>query len=200
MKGGKGQPELAERKQRSKDELRQISNGIDYTIFEEFKRVLKKINIFIWCSKLQVLDILNYFAKDNLFEILVWCKTNPTPTTNNIWLQDIEYCLYFREKGVRLNDGYDIKHKYYVMPINTYDKKRFTHPTIKPETIVKNHLLHATKLGDTILDPFCGSGTTLKVCDDIDRKAIGFEINKQYYEIVQNRINHQENSGQIYLF
>lgn len=62
-----------------------IEKGIDYAIFDEFCRVLKKINIFIWCSKLQLLDIMKYFidGKGCLFELLTWNKTNPAPQTNN---------------------------------------------------------------------------------------------------------------------
>ncbi len=83
-----------------------IDKGFDYEIFNEFARVMKKINLFIRCSKLQIFDIANWwlnYAKEKgirlNYEILVWCKTNPTPATNNTWLPDIEYCLYFREGG-----------------------------------------------------------------------------------------------------
>ena len=63
------------------------------------------------CRKDDFVDI-----KDCYFEILTWNKANPTPTTNNSWLPDIEYCLYFREKGVVLNDGYELKSKWYISP------------------------------------------------------------------------------------
>ena len=93
-------------KQLAKGEIQNnsIENGIDYSILKEFVRVMKRINIFIWCSKLQILDIMKFFIDDYdcYFEILCWCKTNPTPSTNNSWLPDIDYCLYFREKGVPL--------------------------------------------------------------------------------------------------
>lgn len=93
------------KRKKYRNDLINIKDGIDYTILDDIVRVMKKINCFIWCSKLQILDILNYFNKLKCnFNILVWCKTNPIPTTNNVWLQDLEYCLYFREKNVFLND------------------------------------------------------------------------------------------------
>ena len=144
--GGDGNSELSKRIRAKKQSIKDISIGIDYSIFEEFKRVLKKLNLFIWCSKKQIIDILNYFAKYN-FEILVWCKTNPQPATNNIWLPDIEYCLYFREKGVKLNDGYELKSKWYVGAINQRDKKLYNHPTIKPLDLVERHIKETTKVG-----------------------------------------------------
>ena len=54
-------------------DLVSIEDGIDYSIFDDFCRVMKKINIFIWCSKLQMLDIMNYFIgqKKCYFELLI---------------------------------------------------------------------------------------------------------------------------------
>ena len=46
-----------------------MSNGIDYKILDEFVRVMKKINCFIWCSKLQIIYILKYFVREkNAYE------------------------------------------------------------------------------------------------------------------------------------
>lgn len=149
---------------------------------------MKKVNIFIWCSKSQILDLMNYFKEYN-FEILVWCKTNPLPQTNNVWLSDIEYCLYFREKGVKLNDGFYLKSKYYISAINQADKKIYNHPTIKPIEFVRNNILHVTQENDLVLDCFCGSGTTCVACKQTNRRYLGFEINKKYYEIAKKRLN-----------
>lgn len=184
-------------------ERESIENGIDYSIFDEFCRVLKNINLFIWCSKLQILDIMNYFVggKGCLFEILTWNKTNPTPQTNNCWLPDIEYCLYFREKGVvKLNDGYEHKSKWYVSGANKKDKDRFTHDTIKPLSLVQRHLQHATQPNDIVLDPFIGSGTTAVACKNLGRKYIGFEINPKWHKIACDRLNNTDASGQLSLF
>ena len=58
--GGVGHSEMCVRTARKKEELKEISNGIDYSILDEFKRVCKKVNIFIWCSKMQLLDIMKW--------------------------------------------------------------------------------------------------------------------------------------------
>lgn len=136
-----------------------------------------------------MLDIMNYFSKYANYEILVWCKTNPTPATNNVWLPDVEYCLYFRENGVKLNPGYHLKSKWYQSATNRKDKKLYNHPTIKPLELVKNHLLHTTQEGDVILDPFVGSGTTCKACQEVGRQFIGFEINEKFYNVAKARLN-----------
>ena len=203
VSGGAGKSDLSKRIKKVNDEyLKNINNGIEYSIFDDFVRISKKINIFIWCSKMQILDIMNYFAtRENVnYEILVWCKTNPTPSTNNTWLPNVEYCLYFREKGVKLNDGYNLKSKYYVSPINTYDKKIFDHPTIKPLECVKNHLLHATQENDVIADFFLGSGTTAVACNEINRKFIGFENDEKYFKTAKDRLNGITKHGQTSIF
>ena len=185
--GGGGSSPLSQAIAKKINFIKNISSGIDYSILDEFIRVLKKVNLYIWCSKAQILDLLTYF-KEYYFEILVWCKTNPQPACNNTWLPDIEYCLYFREASVKLNDGYNLKFKHYIEPINQKDKVLYLHPTIKPLELVKRHLLHTTKENDIILDPFVGSGTTAIACKQTNRKFIGFELDKEYYRIACDRL------------
>lgn len=198
---------IAKNKQKQHLDFISIEDGIDYSILQEFVRVMKKINCFIWCSKLQIFDIMKFFLgggvdqdKEIYFEILTWNKSNPTPTTNNSWLPDIEYCLYFREKGVTYNSGYELKSKWYESPANKKDKDKFEHPTIKPLALVKRHLLHTTQPNDIVADFFMGSGTTCVASKDIGRHYIGFEIYKKWYEIAKNRLNNTDANGQMSLF
>lgn len=182
--------------------LKNISDGIDYAILDDFRRILKHIYIYIWCSKKQLIPLLKYFVEEHNcnFELLVWCKTNPTPATNNSFLPDIEYCLMFRESGCKLNDGYELKSKWYISSLNVKDKDLYKHPTIKPLELVKRHLLHSTNEGDVVLDCFMGSGTTGVACKELNRNFIGIELDKEYYEIAKNRINGITASGQLSIF
>ena len=199
VNGGLGHSEMCERTARKKQELKDISNGIDYSILDEFKRVLKKVNIFIWCSKMQLLDIMTWGCEYNT-DLLVWCKTNPTPQTNNIWLPDLEYCVYMREYGVKLNDGYDLKSKFYVSGANKSDKDLFNHPTIKPLELVKRHLLHTTQPNDIVLDCFMGSGTTAVACQETNRQFIGFKISEKWCKVANDRLNKVDANGQTCMF
>jgi len=62
------------------------------------------------------------------------------------------------------------------------------HPTPKNKDII-NHIITSYSLqNDIVLDPFIGSGTTAIACKRLNRKYIGFEINKEYYEIAQQQI------------
>lgn len=168
--------------------MKDIIEGIDYSILDDFERISKKLNLFIWCNKQQILTIMNRF-KDYSCEILVWAKENPTPFTYNVWLSDLEYCLYFRESGVKLNDGYEYKSKWYLSPTNKSDKNLYAHPTIKPYELVKRHLLHTTQKNDIVADFFLGSGTTVVAAKELNRRYIGFEIDPKYFQIAKDRLN-----------
>lgn len=183
------------------DSLKNIINGIDYSIYDEFERISKKGNIFIWLSKEQILDTLNYFVKKGYsYELLTWHKTNPQPLARNSWLSDTEYCLHLRKKGVLLNDGFELKKKWYVSSLNQFDKDKFKHPTIKPLSLVEQHIKHATIENDLVLDCFCGSGTTCVACKNLNRRFIDVEINPKWYKIAVDRLNNVQANGQQTLF
>ena len=90
---------------------------------------------------------------------------------------------------MQLNNGYELKSKYYISPINKKDKDLYEHMTIKPLELVKRHLLHTTKPNDIVLDCFLGSGTTAAACKEIGRRYIGFEIDENFFKIAEDRLN-----------
>ena len=145
--------------------------------------------------------IIAYFEDKNCnIDILTWHKTNPTPTINNTYANDTEYCIFARESGVKLYGDYNTKKKYYVSSANVEDKKKFVHPTIKPLEIIKNLTINSSKENDIVLDCFCGSGTTCVACKETNRRYIGMEINKEYYDIAKKRINGILANGQTTIF
>ena len=68
---------------------------------------------------------------------------------------------------------------------------KFKHPAAFPEQLVIDHILSWSKVDDLILDPFAGSGTTLKCAEENGRNSIGIEISKDYCEIIKNRLGGQ---------
>ena len=139
----------------------------------------------------------HYLDKDCNIEILTWHKTNPLPTMNNTYANDTEYCIFARESGVPLNGDYETKRKYYVTNINTKDKDKFKHPTIKPLEIIKNLIINSSQKGDIVLDCFSGSGTTCVAAKELGRQFIGIEIDPEYHKISLDRLNGILANGQI---
>lgn len=194
--GGCGlKAEFAPRVKKTAEEIAFMSNGFDFTVLEECCRVLKKINIYVWCSKYQLADLLYYFeAKGCNTNVLTWHKTNPPPTCGNKYLSDTEFCIFAREPGVKLYGTYESKTTYYVQGINIKDKKQYKHPTIKPLNIITNLIINSSNEGDTILDPFMGSGTTGVAAIANNRNFIGMEIEEKYYKTAKERIEEVQNS------
>ncbi len=86
-------------------------------------------------------------------------------------------------RGANPGDVWQFSHVHYSNP------SRQAHPTQKPEGIIERIILASTNPGDVILDPFCGSGTTLRVCQQLKRKGIGFELNPEYVEMTKQRLS-----------
>ena len=63
------------------------------------------------------------------------------------------------------------------------------HPTQKPVALMRALIERYTDPGDLVLDPYCGSGTTLRAALDCGRRAIGIEIDPQYEPVIRRRLS-----------
>ncbi len=81
------------------NELLNLKDGFDLKILDMLIPKMKKINIYIYCSKRQIKELLEYFINKGCnYEVLTWHKMNPSPLVNNIYLPDTEYVIFAREK------------------------------------------------------------------------------------------------------
>lgn len=74
-----------------------------------------------------------------------------------------------------------------IWKVNT-DKREIGHPAIFPEQLAQDHIISWSNEGDIVLDPFIGSGTTAIACINTNRNYIGFELDKHYCDIANERI------------
>lgn len=199
---GGSKSQLAKQIQKQHKELydNNLCIGINNKLLEELCRVMKKINICIFCNKKQLLQYMNFFDKKGcLFDLITWHKNNSIPNYSFKYMSDTEYCLIFR-KNKEMNketENYEMRKTWWIEPINIKDKQLYFHPTIKPLELVKRLVLNHSLKNEIILDCFCGSGTTCVACKETGRKFIGMEINEKYYKIAKNRINGINANGQI---
>ena len=163
------------------------------------------------------MDICNNIPQWTLWDILIWYIPNALPQSNHykekLFDNKYEFLLVFT-KG---NDiGYTfhkprVPQKYIgkdnrlfknnpdgrcignVIRIPAYRppnvKELGYHIAAYPEELVALMLESFTNPGDTVLDPFLGSGTTLKVAEAMGRKGVGVEINDCYLDLIQRKVN-----------
>ena len=86
-------------------------------------------------------------------------------------------------RGANPGNVWEFSHTHYC------NKNRKNHPTQKPEALFERIILVSSNENDLILDPFAGSGTALRVCQQVNRKCIGIEINPDYVEMIQKRLS-----------
>lgn len=179
-----------------------LGKGIDDSILDEWVRILKKINIYIWCNKSQILSYLKFFVEKHKcnFEFIIWNKLNVPPFTSGHYLKDKEYCIYFWQTGVKVKPNFETGKTVYTSMVNIDDKKTYNHPTIKPIEIINNLVVNSSNANDIVLDCFLGSGTTAVACKETGRQYIGFEINEKYFKIAQDRLNGITKDGQTTIF
>lgn len=181
-------------KRKYEDEVSVMIDGFPEEILNLLCTKMKKINIYIYCSKLQLPKLLNYFINKKCnYEILTYHKTNPTPLCGNTYLPDTEYVVFAREKGVKIYGEYKTKFKYYTDKVNKKDKKLYKHPTCKPIPFLQNHIINSSNEDDIILDCFMGSGSTGVAALNTNRKFIGIELDENYFNIAKNRIEESLN-------
>lgn len=73
--------------------------------------------------------------------------------------------------------------------VQKFNRQRGVHPTQKPVDLLVYLIRTYTNKGDTILDPFMGSGTTLVAAKQLGREATGIEISEEYCEIARKRLS-----------
>jgi DNA modification methylase len=146
---------------------------------------------YIFTSKDAIPKYFEIFKGYN-FNLLTWCKTNPTPFTHGSFLPDIEYLLFFGEKGRYIwNNSLkptEIYKKYYLSDkLEGRDDTGDVHPTIKPIKPIKHKLLISSHKNGIVLDLFLGSGTTLIACEDTERRCYGIELEPKYVDVIVQR-------------
>lgn len=94
---------------------------------------------------------------------------------------------YFRKRnnmnGANPGDVWQFSHVHYC------SAERLPHPTQKPEALIERIVTASSNTGEMVLDPFAGSGTTSRVSKILGRNSISIEINPEYVDMIENRLD-----------
>ena len=85
-------------------------------------------------------------------------------------------------RGANPGDVWRFSHVHYC------NANRQPHPTQKPEGLIERMVLASSREGDLVVDPFAGSGTTPRVCQQLQRRCVGIELNPAYVSASQIRL------------
>lgn len=160
-------------------------------LFDEYYRVLKPsgtLLIFYDVWKINELKYWGEIHKFKQFRLCRWDKTNPIPVNSklNYLSNSSEYFITcVKQSKPTFNSEYD--KGIYTYPICS-GKERTNHPTQKPIALINDLVIKHSNENDLILDCFMGSGTTGVAVLQNNRRFIGVEIDKKYFDIAKERI------------
>lgn len=88
-------------------------------------------------------------------------------------------------RGANPGNVWEFSHMHYC------NGNRLNHPTQKPEGLYERMVLASSNEGDVVLDPFVGSGTAMRVCQQTGRNCIGIDINEDYINMAKERLSRE---------
>jgi len=178
-----------------------------YDWLKECRRILKKDGSIWVIGSYHNIFRVGRIMQDLGFWILndvVWIKTNPMPNFmgtrfNNaqetlIWASQNQKSKYtFHYKSMKaFNDDKQMRSDWYIPICNGGERIKVNgekaHSTQKPEALLFRVILSSSNVGDIVLDPFIGSGTTGAVSKKLGRQFIGIEREKFYIKVANDRI------------
>lgn len=161
----------------------------------DMKRVLKKDgNIFIFTGY----NLLGKWHEAfdpvfDTFQIFIWHKMNPAPKIyKNGFLNSCELVVCLWNKGHKWNFTTQKQmHNFFETPICSYPErlKDPKHPTQKPVKLLKHLIKIASNENDIVFDPFMGVGSTGCATIELNRKFLGCEIDRTYYQAAARRMD-----------
>ncbi|MDR1947599.1 MAG: site-specific DNA-methyltransferase [Desulfovibrio sp.] len=169
-------------------ENKNIGGSWDYSLLNSFK------NWLCFCNFSQAQDLFAVAKSLGLrYQLRTWNKPNPTPLTNGNYLPDTEYQVH-----AFIKHDYPNKHKYFVYKNNRPKELSNLHPTLKPLAVMIDAIQACSIVGDTILDPFMGSGTTGVAALELGRAFVGIEIDPKYFDTSCRRVADASSSLRLF--
>ena len=150
---------------------------------ELFRPLKDQGHCYIMCNNKNLHLFLNA-VKDSDFKLvktMVWAKDNKI--MSQAYMSQIEFVLFLRKgkfKKINACGSSDL--------LRFDNVRNKSHPTEKPVDLISHLAANSTDEGDLILDPFMGTGSAGVAAKNLNRKFIGIELDRDYFEIAKERI------------
>jgi len=121
----------------------------------------------------------------NFHNLLVWDKRSATP--NRWYMKNLEYIgFFYKQRTFSINDPSSMQ------LVSMYQVDQTNHPTEKPVQLLQHYIKNSSHPGETVFDPFAGSGSTGVAALQSGRKFIGIEIDEEWFDIALKRLQDAE--------
>lgn len=163
------------------EKFKDINNNwldMNIQIINELLRITKK-HIFYNIQS-------NYYNRKDVYKLIgqiidihIWEKSNPMPASGKSITNSVEYFLILGDKSLKSNKTYTKN----IITTSVNSKMPKEHKAVMKPEVAQHFIETFTNEGDIIMDCFFGTGTTGKVCNELNRKFIGIELENYYYEM-----------------
>lgn len=165
-------------------------NADIFSYIKSASRVLNNNGSFIvfndWKNLGDIVKVAEKYGFDTK-DMLRLEKTNPMPRNRDRrYITDYECAIWFVKKKAKW--VFNRQDPAYQRPKFVHSVDKGLHPTQKSLKLMEELVNIHTNVGDTVFDPFMGSGTTGVACKNTKRKFIGIEMDNNYFEIAKDRI------------
>ena len=166
--------------------------SVDRRVIADIAGLAERYSVWFYSNTrlAHILNALRDSGRDTW--VAVWHKSNSVGFERRFAPQWTPIVIAYKAKPQPSFWGQDLCH----CPIVPH--KGFDHPTPKPVAITEWLVERSTVAGETVLDPFMGSGTTGVACIKQGRKFIGVEINESYFDIACRRIEAAQRQGDMF--
>jgi DNA modification methylase len=149
--------------------------------------------IYVWHASSEIINFAKAMVDAGwlLKQQLIWLK-NSIVMGRQDYQWKHEPCLYGWKSGDS-HKWYSDRKQSTVIEFNK-PSKNIEHPTMKPIGLFSYLIENSSKIGDIVIDPFIGSGTTMVASHQLKRKCYGMELDEKYCEVIVNRMIKLDNS------
>lgn len=168
-----------------------LSDGFDHTI------IRRKLcdSAVVFCHNDQLDRIVPWLSGEfGRYAVCMWHKDNPMPVANKHYRPDSEIYIHAWTPDAFPVGSLAQKSRWFFAPVG---KSEYDHPTVKPLPLMQKIVCNVQ--GQTILDPFMGTGTTGVAAFKERRRFIGIEVNERYFDIACKRIEEAQRQGDFFI-